>query len=151
VGAAAALEARKLGELADHGDLAFLVQRQQAALVLQKHHALRRQPARQRVLGFLVPGGFGFGVLQVALVDGQYPLAAQVDQLLGQAAFPDGLHHEPVVFARGGGHFQVEPRPDGIHAVVHGAPVAHHIAAKAPLLAEQVGQKPAVFAGVGAV
>ena len=78
-------------------------------------------------------------------------LATEVYQLLVQPAFAHSLNDEAVILPAGGRHFQVQPGLNTFHTVVGCAPVAHHVAVEAPVLAQHVGQKPAVLTGVGAV
>ena len=45
-------------------------------------------------------------------------------------------------------HFEIEPRLEAFHAVVHRAPIGHHEPVKAPFLAKNVGQQPFILAAI---
>ena len=151
VAAAAALEPGLLGKLADKGDVVFLVQGQDAALVLQQHHAVRRHFGRLQVLRFHVPGRFRLRVFHIAENDVQYPLAAKVHQLLVQLPGLHRFHDLLVVDAAAGRHFQIQSRRHAGHPVAHRAPVGHHVALESPFLPQHVRQQPGVLRGKGAV
>ena len=126
VRAAAALEAGLFGEFPDKGDLVLPGERQDTFFVLEQDHAVGRDLGREQMLGFLVPGRFGLCVLDEAIDDVEDPLDGLIDDKI-QAGF----------------HTR--------HAVRDGAPVAHHIAFKAPLPAQHLSQQPGVFRGKDAV
>ncbi len=141
-----------VGQVADHGELPHLrlVERQQAAVVLQQHHALLRHLAGEgRVLGRAGQAArVGLRVLagQVdelgaddaphALVDLGPGDLALLHQLL-QVAAVDLAHR----------HLDVEPRVHAALAVVDAPhPVRGHEAAEAPLLAQDRRQQVAALA-----
>ena len=151
MGAAAALVSGLFGKLADEGDFVVLIQRQKRVLVLEQHHAVGRDLGGEHMLCLLVPGGIGPGVFRVAEDDIQNALHRLIHQLLVQPSGLDSVNDLAVVDAIGGGHLQIETRGHARRTVGHRAPVAHHIALKAPLIAQYLGQKPRVFGGVDAV
>jgi len=73
------------------------------------------------MLGFLVPNGFGLGVVPIALVDGQHPFDGQINVFFIQQPCTHGFHNAPVVCATGGRHFQIQTCMHALHAVAHSA------------------------------
>ena len=147
--AAAALEVGFIGRAPNHSDLLETLQRQDA-VVLEQHHALRGDFARQEMVGrpversFLECFGGGEdgaqdaphgcieqGFIQLAVFNG-------IDDCLGAAGF-------------GSGHFQVQPALQRFHPVVHGAPVGDNRALKAPFFFEDIHQQAVVLGAEGAV
>ena len=136
------------GKVADHGELCTLLQGQRRAFA-QQHGALPGHLPGQLMMDCLVVGGDG--ILGYAQGKLRHPDGAGVHLGLGQTALPDSLNDQRVVSVAGAGHFQVKSCLDGLHPVVHGAPVGHDGALKAPFTPGYVGHQPFVVRGVDAV
>ena len=148
----AALKARFLREFADDGDLLPVLQRQDVPFVFQQHHAVSGQLSRQLVICLPVPGSrFRIGMVQIPLIDDQNALHAKIHILFVQPSLTDRLHDLRVIDAAGAWHLQIHAGLYALHPVADSAPVAHHIAVKAPFPAQHIGQQPFVLVHIGAV
>ena len=169
--AAAALEARRARELADHGDRPAAGQGQCAAVVLQQHGAFGSELPGEGVMGVHVEpvggaGRIGGGASRVREASrlggeagraggeaGQREHAADggVDDALLQLSGPDGVDDPLRAQAPGAGHLQVQPGGQRGDRVAHGAPVGDDRAGETPFLAQDFGQQPRVLGRIDAV
>ena len=147
---AAALDARRSCERTNKDNLLILFEGQQGTLIFQQHRTLRRNVCRSSMVLIQIYAN-GLFVLQAPGNPYQKALCCTVQYGFVQCSIPHGLHQLLVIDATRGGHLQLQSRTNGLHAVVHGAPVGHHNAIKSPLLPQYVRQQPGVFAGVDAV
>ena len=136
---ASALVPRRLGKVADHGNLGALFQRQQVVLVFQQHNAFGCSAAGQRVVGIRIKGAAvglhgGMGIKHQR----QQLVQPGVHIRFGNFATLHSLHQFAHGVSAGGGHFQ---RGAVLHTqgmVIAAAPVRYHSAVKAPLPAQDV-------------
>ena len=103
------------------------------------------------MLGFHIPGSFGFRVFQVAEVDGENPLHRLIHQLFVQLAAANRFHDPGIIDTAGRRHFQIQPGGNAGNTVGNRAPVGHHITLKAPFLPKHIGQQPGILRGIDAV
>ena len=157
-GAAGALVARGLSEVADEGDLGGGGKRKQGRetlggrVVLQQDAALRRGLAREGVVGVDVEGRDG--VLD-RLARGEHELdglvGALVDVRLGDAPLADGRHELADGREAGGWHLEGGAGDHARGVVVRAAPVGDDGAIEAPLVAQDLAEQVLVLVGVDAV
>ena len=151
VRAAAALEIWLFGRHADHRHTAYILQRQQIALVLEQDHRLSGDAARQRVMRVDIDGRATLRRLLRLADDGQQPLHRCVERGFVQLATAHRFHDSPRALRLRSGHLQVQPGGQRRDPVVHRTPVRHDHAFKAPLFLEHLRQQVMVLRSVRAV
>ena len=147
--AAAALEVRFLGRVADHRDAAHTLERQNA-VILEQDHPFPGDLARQGMMAGHVKRG-AFGCLCSFEDDVQDATNGLIKHGLVKLAVPHGLHHRLNTTLPGARHFQVQAAPNGGDPVMHRAPVGDDKSLEAPLILKNFRQQLVMLRAVDAV
>jgi hypothetical protein len=111
----------------------------QDAVVLEQHHALAGDLARQRVVRGSIEGR-ALGRFLGLEDDAQNAAHRFVEHGLVELAAAHGLHHGLHAARLGPGISRSRPALQRGHAIVHRAPVGDHKALEAPLVLEDLHQ-----------
>ncbi len=149
--AARALVARLLRHAADEGDAFTREQRQRVVDVAAQDGGLPGDPAGQGVVGVDVDGCRVVPDRRGGQRQLHQPGGRGVQHGLVERAGVDRLDEEAVGGIRDAGHLQVAPSGECRDPVGHRPPIGDDDPAEAPLLAEHLGEQPAVHRGVLAV
>ena len=100
------------------------------------------------MVGFKIDLRFGLLIFGVFENDVQNALHSGIEHLDIERAVVDRVNDLLVVCGVFTGHFKLHAGFKALYAVCGGrAPVAHHVAVKAPLIAENIGQQALIFSG----
>ena len=144
------LEARRVGEVADEGDVRADAQGQEILLVTQERDRLGGDARSQLVVlaDVIGPGRRQAGTRARDVEDF---LGTRVDVGRIQLSGLDGRDDLAGTRQAGGGHLEAATSAHGLNSAVRTAPVRNDHAIETPLGAQDVGQQVLVFVRVGAV
>ena len=151
--ASCSLITRFLRKLADYGNFAAFLQRQDIAFVLQQNNAL--------LAGFLCKSMMLFHIEFTAfhLVHGssgsqhniQQFIHTDINLCLGDSAFLNSLHQLARAVAAGRRHLQMGTCPHAFRKVIAGTPVGNDKSVKTPVIPQDFLQEMCVFIGIDTV